>query len=418
MKSFDKLHLCFLAAALACSCAFVQGAGAADGDANAWRKSIDAGKLAYEQKKLDQAASHFKQAVAIAERIGSGDTRLAASLDHLATVYSVQKRYKDAEPLFDQALVILEKKYDKFHPTLVQTLQNLGMLYRANGDLEKAQKAYERILKIIEAEYGLDSEETATGIHNLAAVLGARGKFDEAAVQLKKVLAMREKLLGKEHDSIAATCKELGNTYFRLSKFPQAAQYYKRNLEIVEKKQAMSPGHLDALSKLATLHEVTKQYDEAISLHQQAIEIVKAKRGAKHSMVATISYRLAGDFAATSKFAQAKTNYEQALEIQIATLGQKHVDVAKTLFSLGRLLVTQRKFGEAEPYCKRAISTFAGTVGAKHPFYAISVLNYAVVLENTGRAEQAKKLKLLVEQLQKQVKSSSKTNSNSKVTPK
>ena len=55
---------------------------------------------------------------------------------------------------------------------------------------------------------------------------------------------------------------------------------------------------------------------------------------------------------------------------------------------------------EAEPYCKRSVSIFQKTVGTRNPLYSIAVLNYASLLENTGRTAEATKLKKLVEQLQ------------------
>jgi len=77
-------------------------------------------------------------------------------------------------------------------------------------------------------------------------------------------------------------------------------------------------------------------------------------------------------------------------------------EVGKTCFSIGRLYLQQRKFAEAEPYCKRSVMVLQKTVGPKHPFYAVAVLNYAALLESTGRADEANKLKKLIEQLQKQ----------------
>lgn len=371
-------------------------------DANAWRAAIEAGKAAFARKHLDGAEAAFKQAVTIAEKLGPMDTRLAASLDHLATVYASKQRFAEAEPMYLRALGILEKNFDKYHPDLFQTLQNLATLQRAMGKLDEAEQHYRRILKILQAEFGDESEKAATGLNNLAALEGMRGKFDKAAELLKQALAIRTKALGEDHPAVAATHKDLGNTYLRLSKTVEAIAHYQRSLDIIKGRTPLSPEHVDALAKLATAYEANKQFDKAVALHEEAAKIYEVKRGEEHASVAEAVYRKANALAAAGKLDEAEAAYKDALAIQEKTLGESHVDTGKTLFSLGRLYVERGKFHEAEPLCKRAVSIFQSTVGPRHPYYAVAVLNYAAVLENTGRQEAATRLKLLVERLQKQ----------------
>ena len=57
-----------------------------------------------------EAARLYRQAIVILEKsLGASDSDLATALNNLASVYVNQKRYGEAEPLFQRALAIKER---------------------------------------------------------------------------------------------------------------------------------------------------------------------------------------------------------------------------------------------------------------------------------------------------------------------
>jgi tetratricopeptide (TPR) repeat protein len=60
--------------------------------------------------------------------LGENHPSVATSLNNLAFLYESQGRYKEAEPLYLQALAIAEQALGENHPTTVKIRENLQML--------------------------------------------------------------------------------------------------------------------------------------------------------------------------------------------------------------------------------------------------------------------------------------------------
>jgi len=72
-----------------------------------WQKFMEQGKQHRAQRRLVEAEMHYLAAVTAAQQFGAEDTRLAASLNALATAYHEQGRYADAGLNYRKALANL-----------------------------------------------------------------------------------------------------------------------------------------------------------------------------------------------------------------------------------------------------------------------------------------------------------------------
>ena len=71
-----------------------------------WERYNVAGQQAMTTGRTFEAEGHFMLALAEAEKLGSTDARLPASLNNLANCYRQQGKYQEAEPLYERALAI------------------------------------------------------------------------------------------------------------------------------------------------------------------------------------------------------------------------------------------------------------------------------------------------------------------------
>ncbi len=69
-----------------------------------WQEFMNQGKQHREQRRLADAEKNYLAAVSAAQQFGSEDSRVAASLNALATTYHEQGRYADAELTYREAL--------------------------------------------------------------------------------------------------------------------------------------------------------------------------------------------------------------------------------------------------------------------------------------------------------------------------
>ncbi len=71
--------------------------------------------------------------------------------------------------------------------------------------------------------------------------------------------------------------------------------------------------------------------------------------------------------------------------------------VATSVNNLGDLYHAQGKYAEAEPLLKRALAIVEKALGPEHPDVAASLENYAALLRETGRSDEAAKMEARAE---------------------
>ena len=84
----------------------------------------------------------------------------------------------------------------------------------------------------------------------------------------------------------------------------------------------------------------------------------------------------------------------EALEVAEENVGPDHPDVAGSLNNLALLYQAQGDYAKAEPHYKRALAIREKALGPDHPLVATSLENLATVYRATNRDEEAKPLEL------------------------
>jgi tetratricopeptide (TPR) repeat protein len=78
----------------------------------------------------------------------------------LALLYYFQGKYKEAEPLYQQALALRQKLLGDDHPDVATSLNNLALLYYSQGKYKEAEPLYQQALNIFEQRLGIDHPHT------------------------------------------------------------------------------------------------------------------------------------------------------------------------------------------------------------------------------------------------------------------
>jgi tetratricopeptide (TPR) repeat protein len=73
---------------------------------------------------------------------------VAESLNNLAGLYDTQGKFAEAEPLYKQALAIVEKALGPNHPNVATVCENMVDLYSQIGKEDEAEKLEARARKI------------------------------------------------------------------------------------------------------------------------------------------------------------------------------------------------------------------------------------------------------------------------------
>jgi Tfp pilus assembly protein PilF len=172
---------------------------------------------------------------------GRIDIAVLKAFDGLGRLYSSHGKLKEAEEMYQRAVVGKEKALGRDHTSTLNTVHNLGNLYSDQGKLQEAEEMYRRALIGTEKALGPDHTSTLNTVNNLGLLYSDQGKMKEAEEMYQRALAGYEKALGPDHTSTLDTVNNLGLLYSDQGKMKEAEEMYRRALIGTEK--ALGPDH-------------------------------------------------------------------------------------------------------------------------------------------------------------------------------
>src|SRR5216117_1379065 len=114
-----------------------------------WEHYMAEGAKAYQSGQETNAEMFYLAALADVQDAGPEDPRLAATLNTLAVLYHTQRKYAQAEPLYQRVVKLLEQTIGLDHPTLATALNKLAVVYEAQDKYAEAAPLYQRALALM-----------------------------------------------------------------------------------------------------------------------------------------------------------------------------------------------------------------------------------------------------------------------------
>jgi tetratricopeptide (TPR) repeat protein len=158
-----------------------------------WQMYTDSGKAYFQMRQYQESENMLASALQVAEQFGPGDRRLTVSLNNLARLRQVQKRYADAEQLYNRALAMAETERGRNHPDTAICLSNLAGLLQFEQKYPEAEAAYTEALAILEKTLGPEHESIGRVLGNYAALLRKMGRAADAAAADARAKTFRGK---------------------------------------------------------------------------------------------------------------------------------------------------------------------------------------------------------------------------------
>jgi tetratricopeptide (TPR) repeat protein len=123
--------------------------------------------------------------IVLSALVASGWTQSGSGLDvpqlrnQIKSLYATGQ-FRDAIPLAQKILVIVEHEFGPDRPETAESLSMLGNLYELSGLYPEAEPVFKRALAIDGAALGQENPETATSLNNLATLYVATGEYARA----------------------------------------------------------------------------------------------------------------------------------------------------------------------------------------------------------------------------------------------
>lgn len=162
------------------------------------------GGIEHACRNYAQGEVFARKGIEIRKELGGDETALAADLVALAAILDGQQKFDEAEPLYMDALRMLERSPENNAGEIAVALNDLGALYAQRGLSDRAQDLLTRAVDLKRQTIGERHPDVAVTLNNLAIVHKRRGEFERAVSLYQDALGIFEQALGSEHPKTLA----------------------------------------------------------------------------------------------------------------------------------------------------------------------------------------------------------------------
>ncbi len=381
------------------------------GDLRAAETLGDLASVYSQEGKFAEAESRGNQAIAIIEAsAGPNDPRLGYALIPLALIYDSESKFDQAAPIWKRSLAILQKAGGPPDPEERATLGTLSMMADFDTKRDARKQIYQYIVDLREAT-GVSDTDLRKALLSLASVQHG----SDAEPDYIRILEIDKRVYGPEDPTTSYDEELLAKVYADDGKYAAALPLLQHSLEVAQKKAA--PAHdtkyaksSDTYSLLRLKRELAKAYvgtgkdSEAEELYKWLVSMDEPQSNPDHALNAM---SLTEDLRGLSRVYRDEHRYAEAIdalkqsetvddEIANSKFGKSRDMSIWLWWSQNDLAETYRQKGDiaaAEPLFQRSLE-MSGTLQLVpgNPSLAELLDNYATLLRDEGKYDEAESL--------------------------
>ncbi len=338
-----------------------------------------------------EAQPLLEQALAIRRNmLGEENSDTASSYNSTGYNLYLLGKYSEAERGLGKALAIRLKVLGEGHPDTASSYDNVALNLHALAKYKEAEEGSRKALAIFRKTLGEEHPDTATSYSNVAYNLGPQAKYKEAEENFRKALAIQLKVLGEEHPDTARSYNNLSQNLQDQGKLREAEEGLRKTVVLCRKVLGEEhPNTATCYSNLALNLHAQGKYQEADEGYRKALAIRLKVVGEEHPNSALGYYNLASNENAQHKYKEAEKDYRKALAIRRKLLGEEHPHIASSYNGIASNLKAQGKYAEADEGYRKALAIRLKVLGEDNPETAISYTNVALNLHAQGKYQEA-----------------------------
>ena len=267
----------------------------------------------YELGKTDAAFSTIEEALEIYRRNGSPRQRMFHALTTLHTFLIWSARWKEAESIADEAVVIAGDQESAEVSGIMSFASNLARSKLGQKEYPEAEIMARQALKLSRRLNGDQHPQTAWSWAMLGLTLRSQMKLTEAESAQRKALAIFRQYYGREHKSIQLTLIRLACVLAAKGEVEEAK--LARDEAIAGYEDAVKRGMTDAGCCNTLVTYLATDVSEVIRDGRRAIEIAKNACEMSDYRDANVLAHLAEAYAEAGDFDSAVKWSEKAIEL-------------------------------------------------------------------------------------------------------
>jgi len=261
-------------------------------------------------------------------------------------------------------------------------LYTRGDVLRKMGRIEDSVEMLERAaFSALESGYAAGQMRAST---SLVIVEGRRAARPEAGLRWARFAEAALLRAGEGPLARSRIASNLASVYSEKGEHNVAEAHLLRALELLDGTNAPSQRRAALLDHLGVTARTLGRFDEAVTLHEEALMLREAVLGPEHPLLAHSLTNTAAAYIELAKFEEADARYARALKIREKILGPNHLDVATTVMNIGVSYYRRGRLKVALPYFERALKIRQAALPAGHPRVLRSMGNLAQLRSEAG----------------------------------
>lgn len=250
----------------------------------------------------------------------------------------------------------------------------------------------------------LDGDEEYQGWISAARVAEDAKDWNSAERLILKILAREQVVLGQSNPEIAESYSWLARILGELERHEEALAMHQRALELSRKVLGIQhPDTLTPMNNIAVTLAKLGRYQEALAMNQQVVELSRNVLGDKHPNTLTSLNNLAWILSRLGRYAEALAMDQQVLELSRKVLGAEHPATLLSMNNLAQSLSELERNEEALTMHQQVLQLSRKVMGNEHPTTLASINNLALTLSKMGRYEEAIRIRRQALELNRKV---------------
>ena len=269
--------------------------------ATSWQAHQESAWDSYSQARYAEAEQQFTAALDRAENSTVKDERAALAVAGLAKVFEAQGRLDKAEEFYLKSNSLVEESWGDKHWLIAQNLSQLARLYRLQRRFDDAEPMLQRALMILQSIPSQPIRSKSTIIYDLG------NWFHSDWTPYRR---------GSDHPNVGAAYYDLGNLALQQNKLDVAEENFKNALGVYERVYSTAHPYVGTISDaLGRLYAARGESAKAEKAFLKAIEIREIVLGEKDPKVVKSMTHLARLYRSQGKQAEAASLVQRINDI-------------------------------------------------------------------------------------------------------
>lgn len=319
--------------------------------------------------EYDEAYTMSGECLRIAqEKFGPKSEEYGLAQMQMADINILKGEFDQAELQLESASEIIKTLGKKKSYNYYLSLKSLAELYMVNGKYDKAKDTYKKAYKLLKKS-GEGGDITIKSSEDMAKFYMTTGRYKVAEEILEKSIELNEKKFDEDHYRLVEPLNLYGQLYLILGEYIKAEKKVQRAMEIAKNNLGdTSVSYMDNLTLLGEIYISMGNYDDAKTIYNDALTLIRKKFEAGNIREAHILQQLAdANFRSENPSLDIINGYlDEAKDIVITNFNSSHPDYASILEYQGKVYMLFEKYAEAEQMLGDASKIWLDKFGRSH----------------------------------------------------